>query len=147
MQPAAITRVLMRRRGQRIFNLSTFITMLVSCAIASSVLLIAELAITDGEPAFTMLFPIPAIGGAFEDEFLTIGLQMVSAFIVTAVLAISAFDDLGFVGRREWATRCVLTNREMKERLASEAGEASPEHSPETEPPGDGESGGTDTQT
>jgi len=131
MQPAVITRLLMRQRGVRLFNLSTFIAMLVSCGIGSTVLVIAEAAMTRGEPVLSMFFPIPAISGAFGDADVATGFQFFSAFVCYAILAASAFDDLAFTQKREDAARDVLAEREVALRRAAavetEAVEAEPE--------------------
>ncbi|MGI9242172.1 MAG: hypothetical protein ACR2RV_15340, partial [Verrucomicrobiales bacterium] len=62
-QPAAVTRLLMSRTKLRLLDLSTYITIMVGGAILSSVLLIAELAVNNGDPVVTLLFPIPALIG------------------------------------------------------------------------------------
>lgn len=114
MQPAVITRLLMRQRGLRMLNLSTYITMLVSCVIVSIVLLIAETAVTRGEPMLSMFFPIAAIGGAFRETEVAIGFQFFSAFVCCAILLASAIEDMAFTQKRENAARDMLAERELQ---------------------------------
>ena len=149
MLPAAVTRTMMRMKGVRYFQLSTYITVLVGIGIASAVLLLAETWVTDDEPVITMLFPIPALAGAdMNKEELAIALQAVSAFLTSGLLLIMAVDDIGFTRRRELATRALLAKRELESRqeeaneteapaaVVSSAGhEGDPAESAEVEPP------------
>ena len=116
MQPAVITRILARYRRIRTFNLSTYITMMVSCAIVSSVLMIAEFSVTDGEPAITLLFPLPAVIGDVDDIQLAIGVQMFSAFIVSGLLLIAAIEDIGYTGKRERSARELIEKHKLEGR-------------------------------
>ncbi|MFT5410899.1 MAG: hypothetical protein ACI9NC_003632 [Verrucomicrobiales bacterium] len=116
MLPAAITRILMRNRGTRIFNLATYITMMVACAIGGVVLQIAEAIITTGTPAITMIFPISAmIGAGSGEEGLAIGLQCLGAFLSAGLLIVVASEDLRFTAKREQATREFLAKRKAEE--------------------------------
>ena len=124
MLPALITRYIMHRRNVRIFQLSTYITMMVSCAIASVVLLLAETLVLDGEPVVTMFLTIPAFAGLdMGEESLAFGMQAIAAFITYGLLAIFSATDLAFTGRREDASREFLAKKDLT------AKEASPEES------------------
>jgi len=118
-QPAAITRILMAQRKVRLLSLSTYITMLVGGAILSSVLLIAELAITNADPIVTMMFPIPAMIGIFEsEEGLVIGMQFLSAIVSLGVLVFAAIKDSKFIRLRELRTRDLLANSHLQDRAS-----------------------------
>ncbi|MGI9244279.1 MAG: hypothetical protein ACR2RV_26000, partial [Verrucomicrobiales bacterium] len=78
-------------------------------AILSSVLLIAELAVTNGDPNVTLIFPIPALVGMFESEAgWLIGMQSLSAMVAIGVLIFAAVKDRRFVDARELAARDLL---------------------------------------
>ena len=124
-QPAAITRVLMSYRRTRLFDLATYITMMVSCAIASSVLMIAEAAVTDGEPTISLLFPVPALVGGFRaDEGVVLALQFLSALISTVALLLPAIEDRRFTRSRELAARELLAASKLDEASGTDGSSA-----------------------